>query len=124
MRKTGLVVMLILFGAAIGAACGAAWAQARGPLWTYHNGNTLQAQSEEYRRGFFIGVVDGDLQGHRDRVEKADDGMWLANCLTSGWTLKRADRELAERFQKSIPLFPNPAAAIALKNLRDACADK
>ena len=109
---------------AMGLVMGGAWAQGRGPLWTYHNGNTLQAQSAEYRRGFFIGVVDGYLQGQRDRMETGDDGLWLDRCLTAGWTLKRADKVIAERFENSVPLFANPAAAIVLENMRKACAGK
>jgi hypothetical protein len=128
MRKAGTGIILILIGAFVGVgsgiAWGVAWAEGRAPLWTYHNGNTLQAQTADYRRGFFIGVVDGFLQGQRTRAETGDDGIWLENCLTAGWTLKRADRELAERFDASVPLYANPAAAIVLKNLRDACPAK
>lgn len=120
MKKFGRVVALSAGTMAVGVA----WAVERGPLWTYHNGNTLQAQTDEYRQGFMIGVVDGYLQGQRARVETGDDGLWLEQCLTAGWTLKRADRELAERFAASVPLFPNPAAAIVIDNLKDACGGK
>lgn len=109
---------------ALGGVLGAAVAAPRGPLWTYHNGNTLQGQTAEYRQGFMIGVIDGYLQGQRARAETGDDGLWLDNCLTTGWTLRRADRELADRFEASVPLYANPAAAIVLDNLKDACAGK
>ncbi|GEM_PF-1765511 len=114
--------LVIAFGLVVlGGVLGAAIAAPRGPLWTYHNGNTLQGQTAQYRQGFMIGVVDGYLQGQRARAETGDDGLWLEHCLTAGWTLKRADRELAQRFEASVPLYPNPAAAIVLDNLRDAC---
>ncbi|PIW25793.1 MAG: hypothetical protein COW30_18285 [Rhodospirillales bacterium CG15_BIG_FIL_POST_REV_8_21_14_020_66_15] len=120
MRNVGIAILFVVLGAALGDA----WAKARGPLWTYHNGNTLQGQTAEYRRGFMIGVVDGYLQGQRARAETGDDGLWLEHCLTAGWTLKRTDRELADRFEVSVPLYPNPAAAIVIDNLKDACAAK
>jgi hypothetical protein len=120
MKNLTIAFCLLVLGGVLGAAYGAA----RGPLWTYHNGNTLQAQTADYRRGFMIGVVDGFLQGQRARAETGDDGLWLDACLTTGWTLKRADRELAERFEAAVPLYANPAAAIVLKTLRDACAGK
>lgn len=117
MKNLTIAICLVVFGGVLGVA----YAAPRGPLWTYHNGNTLQAQTAEYRQGFMIGVVDGYLQGHRARAETGDDGLWLERCLTAGWTLKRADRELAQRFETSVPLYPNPAAAIVLDNLKDAC---
>ena len=100
MKNLVIAVSLLILGGVLGAAVAAP----RGPLWTYHNGNTLQGQSA--------------------REETGDDGLWLDSCLSAGWTLKRADRELAERFAASIPLFPNPAAAIVLDNLKDACGAK
>ena len=117
MKHLVIAIGLVVLGGVLGVAVAAP----RGPLWTYHNGNTLQGQTAEYRQGFMIGVVDGYLQGQRARAETGDDGLWLEHCLTAGWTLKRADRELALRFEASVPLYPNPAAAIVLDNLKDAC---
>lgn len=118
MKNFTIALSLIVFGAGLGIA----WAAPARPLWTYHNGNTLQGHKAEYRRGYFIGVVDGYLQAQMQRDERGDDGLWLDKCLTSGWTLKRADRDIADRFENAVPAYANPAAAIVLDGLRKSCS--
>ncbi|MEK9671952.1 MAG: hypothetical protein VW268_05545 [Rhodospirillaceae bacterium] len=119
--KSALIILCLF---ACGVALGVAWAKPARPLWTYHNGNTLLAQTADYRRGYFIGVVDGYMTGQVRRDEKDDRGAWLDACLTDGWTVGRAGREIENHFQASVRLYPNPAAAIVMDGLEKACGPK
>lgn len=116
MKSITLAALLVAAGAIVGAT----WAQVR-PMWSYHNGNTLFAQTAEYRRGFAIGVIDGYLLAQQRRAESGDDGLWLDRCVTAGRTLTRVDAEIAAHFQAAQRHYKDPAAAIVLRGLAERC---
>ena len=90
--------------------------------WSYHQGNTLMAPSQQHRDGYVLGVLDGYIEAYQRVAAGEGSAAWLETCVSGGWTVGRTTDYVNERYEKSVREFLRPSASVMIDIMKQGCA--